>query len=130
MSEVFRTFETGATRDTDDGKLDPEGFLAPAVLERYSQYLHKHRKMRDGSQRASDNWQKGLPRSVYMKSLLRHLLAVWLWHRTSKQPEGGIQDALCGVMFNAMGYLFELLREGQADDGGECCQVPGCEHNP
>ena len=32
----IRKFETGATRDTDQGKYDYEGFLSPVVLDRFS----------------------------------------------------------------------------------------------
>ena len=64
-----RTFGTGATRDLDANKLDFEGFLSPLVVERYAQHMHKARKMADGSMRASDNWQLGIPGAAYMKSL-------------------------------------------------------------
>ena len=104
-----RTFESGATRDTDTGKLDYEGFLSPLVLERYAQYLNKHRTMKDGTERASDNWQNGIPLSVYMKSLLRHVVAVWTIHRGWPHKED-LEEALCAVMFNTMGYLHEILK--------------------
>ena len=104
-----RTFESGATRDTQEGKLDYEGFLSPLVLERYAQYLNKHRTMKDGTERASDNWQNGIPLSVYMKSILRHFMAVWTIHRGWPHKED-LEEALCAVMFNDMGYLHEVLR--------------------
>ena len=65
MNEM-REFETGATRDTNDGKLDFEGFLSPLALVRYAEYMNKNRIQADGKVRASDNWQKGIPREVYM----------------------------------------------------------------
>lgn len=104
-----RTFETGASRDTDDGKYDYEGFLSPQVLERFAAYMHKHRLQKDGSIRASDNWQKGIPDSAYMKSMWRHFMDVWKWHR-SVDEDLDIEEALCAVIFNAQGLLFELLR--------------------
>ena len=70
-SEVIRTFNTGATRDSDEGKLDFEGFLSPLVIERYAEYLNAHRVQSDGKLRDSDNWQNGMGLSVYMKSLWR-----------------------------------------------------------
>jgi hypothetical protein len=107
-----RTFETGATRDTDEGKFDYEGFLSPVVLERYAAYMHKNRLQSDGKLRDSDNWQQGIPINQYIKSLWRHFLAVWKGHRT-----GNInQDDVCGVLFNTMGILFELLRSSNAQD--------------
>lgn len=105
----MREFETGATRDDDTEKLDIEGFLNPVVVKRYCEYLHKHQKQADGKLRNSDNWQKGMPKKTYVKSLLRHVLDVWLEHRGYNQSEDGIQDALCATIFNAMGYLFEIL---------------------
>jgi len=80
------------------------------VLERYAQYMHKHRTQADGKQRTSDNWQKGMTKDAWMKSGWRHVHAWWKEHRGYKTPDG-IEDNLCGVMFNAMGYLNELLKD-------------------
>lgn len=108
----FRQFETGATRDQDTTKHDPEGFLNPLVIECYNEYMHKNRVQKDGSTRDSDNWQKGIPIPVYMKSLWRHFHDVWLWKRgyahKMKEP---ITTALCGLMFNTMGMLLEILKQ-------------------
>ena len=101
-----RRFETGAVRDTDTGKLDYEGFLSPIVLERYVQYMNKNRLQSDGSYRDSDNWQLGIPIVQYMKSLCRHFFVVWKGHRIGTINE----EDVCGVMFNSMGILFELLK--------------------
>lgn len=102
-------FASGATRDTQNGKLDYEGFLSPAVLERYAEYMNKHRTQSDGKLRDADNWQKGFTRASYMKSMWRHFLDSWKNHRGIK-TEATHEDALCGVIFNASGYLFELLQ--------------------
>ena len=107
-----RTFDTGANRDTDEGKLDYEGFLSPLVLERYAQYLHGHRTLPDGTTRDSDNWQKGMPLVEYMKSAWRHFMVWWKMHRS----QGEIctqdrEDAICGLIFNASGYLHEVLKK-------------------
>ncbi len=106
---VIRRFDTGATRDTDDGKLDYEGFLSPLVLRRYAEYMHEHRYLRDGTVRTSDNWQKGIPLDAYMKSGWRHFMDWWLHHRC-EDGEGSLEDALCALIFNASGYLHELLK--------------------
>lgn len=111
----MREFKSGATRDDETGKLDYEGFFSPIVLKAYAEYMQKHRKQSDGKLRDSDNWQKGIPKEVYMKSLWRHLMDLWLEHRHYKS-RAGIKDALYGVIFNSMGYLFELLKEEQAED--------------
>ena len=106
----IRTFESGATRDTDEGKYDYEGFLSPLVLERYAQYMHKHRVQADGELRDSDNWQKGITKDAYMKSAFRHFMAWWKEHRNIKAKDG-IEEALVAIIFNASGYLFEILKE-------------------
>lgn len=124
---AVRTFSTGATRDTEEGKLDYEGFLSPEVLERYAQYMHEHRLQKDGSLRESDNWQAGMPLAVYMKSLLRHTFELWRCHRRwllvrSLAPEVRLKpspnadgpkaemDAACAILFNTMGYMLQRLR--------------------
>ena len=108
----MREFETGATRDQDEDKLDFEGFLSPLVLERYAEYMHKNRKQADGKLRASDNWQKGIPLSAYMKSKWRHFMESWKIHRA---PNGIIEveemaESLCAELFNTAGYLHEILQ--------------------
>jgi hypothetical protein len=119
-SATVREFSTGATRDSGDGKFDYEGFLSPLVLECYARYMHRHRQQSDGQMRESDNWQKGIPQTAYIKSLFRHFVDLWLMHRghacydkRSGQPII-LAEALCGVIFNAMGYLHELLKPEEA----------------
>jgi hypothetical protein len=106
----IRTFETGATRDTDLNKPDYEGFLSPIVIKRYGEYMNKHRKQSDGSFRDSDNWQKGIPKDEYMKSLFRHFMDLWSEHREFESRDG-VEEALCAIIFNSMGYLHETLKE-------------------
>lgn len=109
---VVREFDTGATRDTAEGKLDPEGFVHPMVMKQFYKYMNMNRLQSNGKLRASDNWQKGIPKQAYMKSLKRHVDDVWLDHR-GFETESGLIAALCGVMFNAMGYLHEELKESR-----------------
>ena len=106
---AMRKFETGATRNTDDGKLDFEGFLSPAVLRRFAEYMHKNRVQADGQLRAADNWQKGIPKDAYMKSGMRHFFDWWENHRGVSNAD--LEEALCALFFNVQGYLFEVLKE-------------------
>ena len=108
----MRNFDSGATRDTDEGKLDFEGFLSPLVIKRYAEYMHENRVQADGKLRDSDNWQRGIPRGAYMKSGWRHFFDWWRWHRGRTDK---IESILCALMFNVMGYLHELLKE-ESDD--------------
>lgn len=112
----MRTFETGATRDSDDGKLDFEGFLSHEVLYRFAQYMHKHRIQADGGLRASDNWQSGIPRDAYMKSAFRHFMDWWYCHRNGVTDEE-MEESLCALLFNVQGYLYELLKNGGVGNG-------------
>jgi len=120
----MREFDTGATRDEDDSKFDYEGILSPLTLRRYAEYMHKHRKQADGKVRSSDNWQKGIPFSAYMKSMWRHLVELWTEHRKNviirdgeewnwndENYDNDREDILCAIIFNASGYLHELIKE-------------------
>lgn len=113
---IVRTFETGATRDTDNTKPDYEGYYTPRVIHCFGEYMTKNRHLKDGSLRDSDNWQKGMPREVYMKSLWRHFHATWWEHRRwlNGEPEynrSALIEDLCGVIFNAQGMLDTVLKE-------------------
>jgi len=107
----LRKFKTGATRDTTKNKPDYEGFLSPLVIERYGKYMHKHREQADGKLRDSDNWQKGMPKDCYIKSGFRHFMDLWKEHRKITTKDG-IEEALCALLFNIMGYLHEHLKVG------------------
>lgn len=110
-NDQHRTFDSGATRNSDTDKHDPEGFLSPLVIDRFNQYMHTHRHLQDGSLRASDNWQKGIPRDAYMKSGWRHFLDWWMHHRNlSGLAKEALEEALCALLFNVMGYLHEHLK--------------------
>jgi len=106
----MRQFETGATRNSDVGKYDYEAFLSPSVLEAYGVYMNYNRNTEDGGRREGDNWQLGIKKDTYMKSGFRHFFDWWKFHRGHAIKEG-IVWALCGLMFNAMGYLHELLKD-------------------
>ena len=110
-----RYFEGGAYRDTDQGKPDYEGYLSPFAIEAFGRYMLRHQRQSDGEIRDSDNWQKGIPLSAYMKSGWRHFVDWWYCHRQyQKRPEGfnlaALEEALCALMFNVMGYLHELMK--------------------
>lgn len=104
----MRTFATGATRDSSDDKLDYEGFLHPAVLRAYAEYMHEKRHTPDGL-RDSDNWQKGIPNEECLKSLLRHVMDLWLWNRGEVPSEHEL-TAACAVLFNVQAIMLNMLR--------------------
>jgi hypothetical protein len=118
LPETVRQFETGATRSPDVGRYDPEGFFSPLVFERFCEYMNAHRKQTDGSIRDSDNWQKGLPLSTYMKGGWRHFLHWWKRHRGFRVNDAmagqNMEEDLCALLFNVQGYLHELLKQRES----------------
>lgn len=115
MNTPMREHKTGATRNSDDGKLDFEGFLSPLVLEEFARYMNVHRMQSDGKLRDSDNWQKGMPKDWYVKSLWRHFMDLWMIHRGHKRfdkdgREITASEACCAILFNVQGYLHETLK--------------------
>jgi len=118
---VQRNFETGATRDTGSNKLDYSGFLCPSVLRQFAKYMNMNRLQSDGTLRASDNWQKGIPMDVYVESGWRHFWEWWYCHRLPEEEVGRTEDieivaGICGLMFNCMGYLHEWLKRNDMVD--------------
>lgn len=116
--KMVRTFgENSGCRDLDKDKLDYEGFISPLVLQAYAEYMHKNRHLKDGTLRASDNWQKGFGlehKSVCMKSLWRHFMDLWMFHRGHTGRET-IDEAICGILFNAMAYYHKILDDRVKD---------------
>lgn len=106
----MRQFTTGATRNDDRNALDYEGFLSPLVLKAFAEYMHKNRRQADGNLRASDNWQKGIPRDAYMKSMWRHFMHAWSLHRHGAIDADDLIEALMAVLFNVQGYAHEMLK--------------------
>ena len=118
-STEMRQFGTGATRNSDEGKYDYEGFLSPLVIERYAQYMNKHRKQADGKLRNSDNWQNLFGEhhlDVCMKSAWRHFMDLWKQHRGYKGQDT-LEDSLCALLFNIQAYLFKILKDKQEKNG-------------
>jgi len=111
----IRKFDTGATRDTADGKLSYVKALSPIVLQRYVQYLDSHRKQPDGSVRDFDNWKKGIPEEIYLDGLGRHQMAAWLLAQGYPAEDNhgpvNLKDTLCAIIFGASGWLHELLEK-------------------
>lgn len=112
-----RQFATGATRSASDNKVDFEGFLSPLALRRFGEYMHlcRTRNVPAGETlRASDNWQKGMPVPEYMKSLLRHVVEMWLlldgYPVTDERGPIDLETAACAAFFNVQGILHETVK--------------------
>jgi hypothetical protein len=99
-----RQFETGATRDSNDDKVDYR-CLSIRAIRRFADYMHKHRIQADGSRRDADNYKKGIPVEAYLESGQRHMVE-WM----SAVEEGRLDDAeelACAIWFNLQGWLHE-----------------------
>ena len=122
-AEKLRKFDTGAIRDTDSGKLSYSKGLSFLVLRRYLQYLGKHRTLPDGSVRDWDNWKKGIAPEVYRDSLTRHVADVNIvadgYSAEDNHGKCDLEDLLCAVMFNSMGWLYEILESKKENHGGK-----------
>lgn len=112
----MRDFQTGATRDSVDGKPQYEGYLSPRVLYEFGQYMLRHQTQADGQQRAADNWQKGIPTDAYMDSLMRHVMDLWLHHRgAGAYATETLLNSLMAILFNVQGYTLEVLKGWSVD---------------
>lgn len=107
----IRTFDTGATRNALGNKLQYEGYFSPLVLTARAAYMRRHQTQDDGSLRAADNWQKGIPKDALMDSGFRHFMDWWAGHRGQPVDQ---KEAICALMFNAEAYLLALLQDEAA----------------
>lgn len=108
----IRKFESGATRSPLGNKLQLEGYLNPLVIKRFGEYMKKHQTDSAGNQREADNWQLGMGRDSHIDSKHRHDLDLWLHHRGyADRADEPLEEALCAIMFNTMGYLLDVLKE-------------------
>ena len=125
----MRNFDTGATRDTEDGKIDYWGFISPKAMKSFGEYMMKHQKQADGKLRASDNWKKGIPMDAYLRSMFRHMMDVKALLDTSSidRMEGYAPDEavelMNAILFNVQGWLHEAMKIREVPD--KVMRVPG-----
>ena len=91
MSEDNRHFDSGAQRDTGDGKLRmsllPQQELK-RVLKRYLDGAEKY---------GENNWTKGMPMSVYFDSIHRHLNQWWEGDESEDHAAAVVWNMLCAM---------------------------------
>jgi len=100
-----RSFNTGAVRDAAEDKPRPD-LICPFAVERLGWQL-KH----GAAKYAERNWEKGMPQSVILASLERHIMRF-------KQGDYS-EDHLAAIMFNAMALVSqdERMLRGLLDLG-------------
>jgi len=93
-------------------RVQSPAFMPSDVIKEFGRYMLEHQIQTDGVTRSSNNWKKGIPLEAYITSMWRHLQTIWLHHEgRADLTEESLEDALCGALFNASGYLHELLKE-------------------
>lgn len=100
MNKVTK-FETGAIRDTQEGKIDFTETISFTAHNRYAKYM-TGKKIKYGA----GNFKKGIPIDSYEKSLLRHIDKYF-----RNKYEGGndepLEDHLSAMRFNIDGIMHE-----------------------
>lgn len=86
-----RKFESGAVRDSNEGKSRPD-LISPYFTERLGFRLAEGAK-----KYAERNWEKGIPDAAFLESLERHLVA----YKMGKTDE----DHAAAIAFNIMGII-------------------------
>jgi hypothetical protein len=121
----MRIFNTGATRDNDEQKLNYTGSLSPLVLKRFVKFMRDHNIKGGELQRDESNWKKGIPQQSYMDSKIRHIIDTWLLHEgyLTEAEIDDIEETLCAEIFNSMGMLREILVKKIRDKSKESTSV-------
>jgi hypothetical protein len=93
-------FETGAIRDSQEGKEQYTETISWTAFKRYAEYMTgKREKYGQG------NFKKGIPIESYENSLVRHLVKYMVNKEGgSLEPE---EDHLAAIVFNAFGIMHE-----------------------
>lgn len=98
-----RTFNTGAQRDRDEGKIRPD-LISPFSLRRVGRIM-----MLGAKKYSARNWEKGMPMSEFFASAERHRLA-YLARETSGDHEDHLAQWAWNVL--AMLHIEEVVRLG------------------
>jgi hypothetical protein len=100
----IRTFESGAIRDSGEGKEDYIETISWIAMKRYAQYMTGKK-----SKYGAGNFKKGIPIESYESSLLRHIQK----YLANKYENGNVEkeeDHLSAILFNAFGIIHEEER--------------------
>ncbi len=91
MTDKNRQFNTGAQRDTSDGKLRMSLIPQHELKRVMKRYL-------DGDEKyGENNWMKGMPLSVYYDCAHRHLDAWWSGEESEDHAAAVVWNLLCAM---------------------------------
>lgn len=99
-----REFSTGAVRDNATGKGAPV-LISPYFIDRLAKHLEK-----GAIKYESRNWEKGIPLSECMNSLLRHITSLI----KGNEDEDHCAAAICNLMFYL--HIKEMIEQGKLPD--------------
>ena len=89
--EINRQFDTGAQRDTGEGKLRMSLMPQQELKRVMKRYL-------DGAEKyGENNWMKGMPLSVYYDCAHRHLEAWWRGENDEDHAAAVVWNMLCAM---------------------------------
>ena len=109
------TFQSGAIRDSQEGKVDFIETVSWTAFNRFARYMTgKKKKYGQG------NFKKGIPIDSYEKSLMRHIVK-YLKNKHEGGNDEPEEDHLAAIVFNTFGIMHEELRQ---EAGGAKVQVP------
>lgn len=100
----MRKFETGAVRDSENGKEDYTETISWTAFKRYAQYMTKC-----AEKYGTGNFKKGINIDSYERSMIRHLQK----YMENKYEQGTIEtdsDHLSAMVFNIFGIMHEEER--------------------
>lgn len=97
----MRKFNTGAIRDSEEGKEDYIETISWTAFKRYAEYMtSKKEKYGPG------NFKKGIDEDSYERSLVRHLTKYLINKHEKGQLEPN-EDHLSAMVFNIFGIMHE-----------------------
>lgn len=98
-------FESGAIRDSQEGKEDYIETISWTAFKRYSQYMTGKKK-----KYGAGNFKKGIPIESYEQSLVRHLQK-YLANKYENGMTEKEDDHLSAMVFNIFGIIHEEERK-------------------
>lgn len=110
----MRKFETGATRNSDEGRYNPARSIGWRAMAAYANWVEKHATLPDGSKRPTDNWKKGFPLDAIEVSLGRH--AMEFLAAVERGDYEAADESAMGIWFNCQAYVFEREKAKEAEE--------------
>lgn len=92
-------FETGAIRDTNEGKEDYIETISWLAMRAYAKYMTAK-----ASVYGPGNWRKGIPDEFYERSMMRHIQK-YLANKYDNANLEPNEDHLCAALFNLFGLI-------------------------